>query len=405
MTDYQRLVDEIRAFLQATDQTMTDRLKELADKYGEVCREVNQRLRRCEEYLKKGLRGEAIHFAQAEPVLLDVVAVLDFPERVLFYETLVFNAIPEPPQPLLEIAQDLNRAYAEEQPLAEDLLPRHRRLALLRAPVAERLQVLRKIAKVDASNPVWADDVRVFEAARLREIQAAMAGSARGDPERVAAFARELSEPGWLTPPPAALADQVTKQAALQARERARSELVPVVAQLDRAMDMGDFVQAQTLRDRYQQLAARASLAAGDPLARQADRPLKWLTQKEMIQQRELEEETALAALEDGLARQVDPERAAQLYEEALRRARALPARLEDRYRSYIKKTDSTRRWRERLVLLIVFFVGFILVGLVVWLLVKGRSPPSAAALSRPARALVVSSLTRIDPPRGTCHA
>ncbi len=164
MTDYQRVVDEIRAFLQGTDQTLTDGLKELASLYGDACREVNQRLRRCEEYLKKGLRGEAIHYAEAEPVLLDVVAVLDFPERSDFHETLIFYALPEPPQLLLKIAKDLNQAYAEEQPL-EELLPRHRRLALLRAPVLERLQVLRQIAELDQDNPLWGEDVRLFEGA------------------------------------------------------------------------------------------------------------------------------------------------------------------------------------------------------------------------------------------------
>ena len=68
MIDYQRVVDEIRSFLQSPDQTYSASLKELASVFAEACQEVNQRLRRCEEFLQKGLRSEAIHFAQVEPV-------------------------------------------------------------------------------------------------------------------------------------------------------------------------------------------------------------------------------------------------------------------------------------------------------------------------------------------------
>jgi hypothetical protein len=356
------------------------------------------------------LRGEAIHFAQADPVLLDVVAVLDFPEWADFHEMLMAYGLPELPRLQLAIAKDLNQAYAEEQPLEENLLPRHRRLALLRAPVAERLQVMRQIAKLDKNNPVWEDDIRLFEAARLREIQTAMAGPAKGDAARIDEFARELSQPGWLTPTPTALAKQVGKQAALLSRERALLELGTLVEQLNTAMDAADVALALTLRDRYEQLEAQAQLAANEPLARQAARPLKWLAQREKSQIRELEVQTALAALEDALARRADPEEAARLHDEVLRLVRALPARLEDRYQTYIHRTNATRRWREKLILLLVFFIGFLLlVGLIGFLMLKSRNRHSASvvnwlAVSRPAPTPDNCPPTRIDPLRGNCN-
>ncbi|HMC64682.1 MAG TPA: hypothetical protein VKI65_07070, partial [Gemmataceae bacterium] len=71
MTDYQRIVDDIRSFLHSSDQTQSEALKEMAVAYAGACQEANQRLRRCDEFLQKGLRSEAVHFADAEPVLLD----------------------------------------------------------------------------------------------------------------------------------------------------------------------------------------------------------------------------------------------------------------------------------------------------------------------------------------------
>ena len=82
MSDHQRLVDDIRSFLHSSDQTLTDTVKELASSHVSACQEVNARLRRCADFLQQGLRSEAIHLAQADPVLLDDLAVLDFLERV-----------------------------------------------------------------------------------------------------------------------------------------------------------------------------------------------------------------------------------------------------------------------------------------------------------------------------------
>src|SRR5215510_7754447 len=101
MADYPHIVDDVRSFLQSADQTLSDHLKGLAAAYADACKEANRRLRRCEEFLQKGLRSEAIHLAQTEPDLLDLVAVLDFPERSQWEELLLTYGLPAPPQLML----------------------------------------------------------------------------------------------------------------------------------------------------------------------------------------------------------------------------------------------------------------------------------------------------------------
>jgi hypothetical protein len=54
MTDVQGLVDEMRSCIRSADQTYNDSFKQLAAAYAEACRDANQRLRRCEEFLEKG---------------------------------------------------------------------------------------------------------------------------------------------------------------------------------------------------------------------------------------------------------------------------------------------------------------------------------------------------------------
>lgn len=365
MTDPQQQIDEIRSFLQASDMTLTDRLKELAQGYAEACQAANQRLRRCDEFLKKGLRSEAIHFAQAEPVLLDVVAVLDFPERASFEEILQYYGLPEPPRLQLDIAQALNEAYAAEQPL-EELLRTHRRLALVRASLSARIRTMRQIAKLDAANPIWSDDLRVFEGARLREIQTEVAGPARDNAARLGVVAQELASPEWLTPPPKNLVDQVTAQADHLARGQAAGALKEVVGQLNEAMTAGDLPRGLALRDHYLRLLDQARLALDAPLVRLAERPLDWLARQEQLQARKLEFQNALAAVEDALDREDNPEEVTRLYYEASNLGRALPAKLEQRYRDYVTRTDRARRWREWMILLSIFFAGAVLLLAVV---------------------------------------
>src|SRR5205823_3118582 len=206
MVDYQRLVSEIRSFLQSSDWTSTEPLREPAAAFADVCREANERLRRCEEFLHKGLRSEALHLAQAEPALLDLVATLDFPERPQWEEVTMTYGLAAAPKLQLGAAEALNKAYAEDRPL-EHLLRRHRLLALTRAPLRGRLVVLRSIAEVDTRNPVWADDITVFEQARLRQMEKEVDDAAgRNDTAALAGLREEVHKSQWRVAPPNALA-------------------------------------------------------------------------------------------------------------------------------------------------------------------------------------------------------
>ena len=178
MADAQRVVEGIRNFLHSGHQVSLDALRALAQDYVQGCDEVNRRLARCEEYLRRGMRSEAIHFAEAEPHILDLLAVLDFPERPEWDKTVGEHQFPAPPVFRMETAAALNRAYAESAPL-EELLKRHRLLALARAPVAERLGVMRQLAQLDPSSPFWDQDIVALEKVRLLQLRGEVEALAR----------------------------------------------------------------------------------------------------------------------------------------------------------------------------------------------------------------------------------
>src|SRR5437870_5301367 len=114
MLDYQRIVEELQAAVASQDAADWDLLRDTAAEYAAACDEVNERLADCQRLLKQGLRSEAMQVAEREPNLLDTVALLDFPELDQWRQLLKAGGMVAPPALRMEVASDLNAAYAEE---------------------------------------------------------------------------------------------------------------------------------------------------------------------------------------------------------------------------------------------------------------------------------------------------
>jgi len=200
------LIDEIRAFINSPDQTADDRLATLAEQYSDACRQANERLTRCGDFLERGLRSQAIELAEAEPDLLRTVALLNFVEIDEWQEVAASYGWPRF-QPLkMEIASAISEAYAIEENLG-GLLRKHRHLALARASVKDRLSIMRQIATVDVTAQFWQEDIAEFERERFKELTS-LAQQARQskDLEVVADFVSHYDDEEWTTTPPVALA-------------------------------------------------------------------------------------------------------------------------------------------------------------------------------------------------------
>ena len=72
--DPNQVVQQIQAFLRSNNQELTQELRELSREYAEWGGHAAERLRRCEEYLHKGLRSEAVHHALLDPQLLELTS-------------------------------------------------------------------------------------------------------------------------------------------------------------------------------------------------------------------------------------------------------------------------------------------------------------------------------------------
>ncbi len=307
MSDLQQTVDELRFILQSDGESFlmgiepTEEFRQLVAAYAPHCKDCNRRLRKCDDALKQGLRSEALHLADASPNLLEVVAILDFPEREQLIEICSAHALSKPEPLMVDVAGALNEAYALHEPLTA-LLDQHRLLALARSPLPQRLNVLRSLADLDSTSPHWEADVRDMERARFGEIDATCrAASARGEVGVLKSLLGELTSTSWRESPPANLLRDLKVRGNQVVRTGARQRLEDLAPQLYQAMSALDLATARTLRGEWLEAIKSAQLPKTDTLAEQVAPVLDWIDDEDRKEAQEKSFRKAISALERGL--------------------------------------------------------------------------------------------------------
>lgn len=220
MNDPQTMIDSIRAAIEIPESVSTEKLAELASEYAATCKEINQRLEHCSRYLRTGNPCEAVRLAESTPLLLDLCNIIDFPERDDWGNICKSQNLEVAPTIIQSLVESLNAAY-DTVYQSEDLLKEHRRLALARAPLKDRLDVLYKLGENEPENVLWTDMIGKFETARLEEITTTFnrAKAEKNAARVVPDLLRELETCPWKTPPPTSLVDKlrsVAKDAAVK---------------------------------------------------------------------------------------------------------------------------------------------------------------------------------------------
>ncbi|QDT35172.1 hypothetical protein [Thalassoglobus polymorphus] len=298
MIDYQSVVDEIRYAIQSEDCELTDDLRSANAQYVEACRDINKRLRRVEELLNAGLRSEAIQFGEGPPNVIEVVSVLSFPEAEEWSGVVLLYDLPAAEKIKISIVEQLSEAQLIEEPL-QNLLARHRRLSLARAPLQMRLDVLRQLRQEDPETYTWDEDVRTFEQARFKEM-ATVAKEAHqvGDKEQLKQVFDELNSGKWLEPAPKKLIASLRKSLASHSKKAARQEVEELAEQLEQAFSELDIEQAKSLRTRWLQVSREAALPHDAPTFVSVAPVLGWISDEEEREANEKAYELAVSRLE-----------------------------------------------------------------------------------------------------------
>lgn len=386
MQSYQYFIDDIQSAVYSPETADPDFLRDAAAQYAEACAEANERLRQVGKLLHRGLRGEALQLAEEEPNLLDFVAMLDFSELRAWRELLRQWGMAAPPKLLIELASEINQAYADQQPV-ESLLKQHRLLALARAPLAARIRTLRNIRRTDVADGAWEEDLKALENARLRQIDREAEASFRRDElSHLSAIKAELDTDDWLLEKPKAVVHNVNHLHKSLSEKLARLQLEELAQKLNAAHMSFDVEAGLKTRQLWDEAAQVASLKPDEVLAEKAAPALDWLRDEETRHTEQKKRNMAFRALEEALDASAPAAELSRLYEAALVFDEPLPVALNHRAEQRLAAYALTARRRHRVVLTLIVSLVLAAGGLITYLIVqqahRARVAGVAAALS-----------------------
>ena len=253
MTPEEKLISRIRDFCRGDASEKTPQAEEWAEQFADLCERLNGRLRRCADYLDRGLRSEAVYEARMSPPLVDTADRASFNEITQWRNYCKDFGLTVPPPLHLEIVDRL-RTEQETESRLEPLLRKYRRL-VHRGSVADRIEVLQQIRAADPENPVWRENLLPLQRQRNRELLArAEAHLEAGELEELERIYEELTSPSNLAAPSqeqlGCIADAVRDFRLQRGQRRATG----VVEQLDSAVRGGDENRVAALVDEWYRL-------------------------------------------------------------------------------------------------------------------------------------------------------
>ncbi|MDG1873500.1 MAG: hypothetical protein P8J27_06295 [Mariniblastus sp.] len=365
-------LDEIEDALNAPDTADRDLLLDVSAHYSEAVAEVNRRLRKICQLIDQGFRSEALDIANENPDVLSQIATLDFPRLEEWCYLLSLLELQTPPKLNFELAEQLDVAFAEQEPL-NDLLRRHRALAIGKAPLKSRITVLRQLIAKDPSNLGWQDDLKEWEKARLKEIRGDFNRyKASKNQEKILALSHEISGP-WSVAIPGAIAAEIETLKRDNQTKQARESLQDTVNELNDALSAFDAVQGKILREKWEIQLPLAELDANDPLWDQVSEALAWLSECDQQEAADIQFNEAVHNLENALDREVSLEKLNRLVHAIDRFEKPWPAALERRLKRYENSVQQKQSRRFRLIVAVTLFLVASVAGGIFWVLQANR--------------------------------
>ncbi|MGC3971093.1 MAG: hypothetical protein QM775_28285 [Pirellulales bacterium] len=351
MTDPRKTIDELRSILQSADLTQWQPAQiELFKEYTNLCREATRRLSECESLLGKNLYSEAVQLSQASPDLLELVVLLDIPEREALEQVSISQKIQTPPSLNMATFRAIEQAYLKLQPL-EELLKHHRLLALARAPLTARRKVLQQIAERDHDNPIWKQDLVFWEKELLKQLQEKLKrNDFLNSPDLVLEQAEALHDGSWLAQPPPKLLSELEKAERVAEQVKARQAFMQMKDKIQDAFHVSDRKRITQLREEWKRTAQAAGLSIQDSITQHVADAFRWIADIEAAESQKVEQAAALSKLNKALDSDVSVEVVQDRWNAFVNTGAVPTPILQERYDRHISRRLELRQDRRKLV-------------------------------------------------------
>jgi len=361
VTPAQHIVRDIRDLLQYGMKEDADRVMELWTRLAEACDGVNERFRRCEEYLERDLRDEAVREALAEPPLLQEFDALNFPEIGEWEQVLAAHDLVSPlPQPS-ESTERLGTA------ILEPLLGEYRK-AVRNNNTRDRVNILRQIRRIEPSKPSWKEDLEGVERLRQEQIESeARVAFEETNEEAVKGLFEELESPDWLSPPQGDLVDSLRIYINRLRSERLTSELESLAAKLNEAYGAFDYDAASEPVNRWREIMGDENFKPPDRVIEQTQDILEWYSEEEKKKREDADYQRAVKALTVVLDKRLPRAVLQDRWNAVERFGREVPETLAMQYerRKELLDLEASRKLRMKIILISLSAVAVI--ALIAW--------------------------------------
>src|SRR6185437_9103618 len=173
----------------------------LAEEFASACRAANLRLQQCESMIRANDRLQAIQLAETTPNLLDLIALLDFPNAADWRAFCQKNALPAAERIDTSAMQTLKLCYAQGISTDHPLYAAYRKATLTRND-EEALRALRTIARLNPGDANAAAELSRLDAkvlgARLDHLGQVLDGA---DAALIVAEIETIESAGFKTHP------------------------------------------------------------------------------------------------------------------------------------------------------------------------------------------------------------
>ena len=374
MTLLTQITEDICTLVAAGDLGKSTHMEQLARDLATESRPILDRLKRCEDFLQKGLRSEALHLAKAEPDLLDAINQLEFQGREIWDGAVSLYGLPIAGRPSQESAAALNQAYADEEPL-KPLLSKHRLLALSRAPYLDRMNVLRQMLQIDPSNVAFQEDIAKFEIWRVDSIRSEIAEAKKNfDNPKILELLKEVDETSWINSPPDSIVKDIRAIGAKARRETLTNKANVMLPQILLAIKSRDEDRCRQMLADMEKIAKELHWTGSDFVMIQLKTVYAWIRSIDEKRNTEFEKEIAIGELEQHLAKLDSTEESIIEKMNLVEQFGPLPIGLERYCNDKLSKLGGARVRKDYLILGISMAVGAVaLVAFVVIIISRSR--------------------------------
>lgn len=370
--DYQQLIDEM---LGAVDQPELplDQLRAMAQSYADACTEVNRRLARCGQYLRAGNSAEAIRLADTTPSLLEMCNTLDFAEREDWADLCKSLHLPSAPVIVRQNFEQLNNAYNLFRPM-DELLKENRRLALEKAPLKERIAVLKKLNDLEPQNIIWTEMIEEFEKFRIEEIQREFPDAQRQQNayQIIYGYLIELETTDWKAQPPAKLVQDITVWIRNSKAKLSLIQFKKIALKLSKLMEEDNYEQAQDLQMQWADCLRTYGVAYSQipiDVRRQYEQTVNWMQNKKNQIAIDKQFEMKIVRFKQTLHTSISTDQLIMAYEslenELLDANRMMPKDIENEYLSILDEYKK-RIWRKQKIYIILISVFIALFAILI---------------------------------------